>query len=58
MRVDRVKYWLSVGAQPSERVAYLLWRAGLAPMPPVRFQTEANVNRKQRKELAKAAAKR
>ena len=37
LAVDRVKYWLSVGAQPSERVAYLLWRAGLAPAPPVRF---------------------
>ena len=55
MRVDRIKYWLSVGAQPSERVAYLLWRAGLAPSPPIRWQTEANVNRKARKE---AAAKR
>jgi ribosomal protein S16 len=35
--VDRVKYWLSVGAQPSDRVAYLLWRAGLGPAPPVRL---------------------
>ena len=31
LRVDRVKYWLSVGAQPSDRVAYLLWRGGLLP---------------------------
>lgn len=37
MKVDRIKYWLSVGAQPSDRVAYLLWRAGMGPAPPVRF---------------------
>ncbi|EGF82063.1 hypothetical protein BATDEDRAFT_10027 [Batrachochytrium dendrobatidis JAM81] len=24
LNVDRIKYWLSVGAQPSERVAWLL----------------------------------
>jgi ribosomal protein S16 len=37
LHIDRIKYWLSVGAQPSDRVAYLLWRAGLTPMPPIRF---------------------
>lgn len=37
LKVDRIKYWLSVGAQASDRVAYLLWRAGLAPAPPLRF---------------------
>lgn len=58
IRVDRIKYWLSVGAQPSERVAYLLWRAGLAPSPPIRWQTEANVGRKARKAAAAAAGKR
>ena len=26
LRVDRIKYWLSVGAQPSETVAVLLGR--------------------------------
>jgi hypothetical protein len=40
LRVDRIKYWLGVGAQPSDRVAYLLWRAGLMPEPPIRFQTQ------------------
>jgi small subunit ribosomal protein S16 len=30
---DRIKYWLSQGAQPSERVAIFLGKAGLAPMP-------------------------
>jgi small subunit ribosomal protein S16 len=35
LAVDRIKYWLSVGAQPSDRVAYLLWRAGILPPPPI-----------------------
>ena len=30
---DRVKYWLSQGAKPSERVAIFLGQAGLADMP-------------------------
>ncbi len=33
LNADRVKYWLSQGAQPSERVAIFLGKAGLAPMP-------------------------
>ncbi|XP_050213042.1 30S ribosomal protein S16-2, chloroplastic/mitochondrial-like [Mercurialis annua] len=32
---DRVKYWLSVGAQPSEPVQRVLYRAGLLPPPPM-----------------------
>ncbi len=33
LNAERVKYWLSQGAQPSERVAIFLGKAGLAPMP-------------------------
>lgn len=33
---DRVKYWLSVGAQPSDRVNWLLAKVGLFPPTPVR----------------------
>ncbi|KAK7391435.1 hypothetical protein VNO78_19851 [Psophocarpus tetragonolobus] len=29
LKLERVKYWLSVGAKPSEPVEYLLFRAGL-----------------------------
>ncbi|KAL8039580.1 hypothetical protein ABFS82_10G043800 [Erythranthe guttata] len=32
---DRVKYWLSVGAQPSDPVQRLLFRAGMLPPPPM-----------------------
>tara|TARA_B100000508_G_scaffold140025_1_gene139727 strand:- start:300 stop:806 length:507 start_codon:yes stop_codon:yes gene_type:complete len=30
---ERIKYWLSEGAEPSYRVAVFLGKAGLAPMP-------------------------
>jgi small subunit ribosomal protein S16 len=30
---ERVKYWISVGAQPTDRVAKLLGQKELAPMP-------------------------
>ncbi|XP_074275331.1 small ribosomal subunit protein bS16m/bS16c [Silene latifolia] len=32
---DRIKYWLSVGAQPSDPVERLLFRAGILPPPPM-----------------------
>ena len=34
LNVDRIKYWLSVGAQPSDRVAYILSKANLLPSTP------------------------
>ncbi len=30
---ERIKFWLSQGAKPSERVAIFLGKAGIAPMP-------------------------
>jgi small subunit ribosomal protein S16 len=33
LNVERIKHWLSVGALPSERLAILIAKAGLAPMP-------------------------
>lgn len=35
LKAERVKYWLGVGAQPSERVARFLGQSGIIPMPPV-----------------------
>ncbi|URE09946.1 30S ribosomal protein [Musa troglodytarum] len=35
LNFDRVKYWLSVGAQPSDPVQRILFRAGLLPPPPM-----------------------
>ncbi|CAG8458584.1 4194_t:CDS:2 [Acaulospora colombiana] len=34
---DRIKYWLTVGAQPSDTVARLLSRAGILPPLPKTF---------------------
>jgi small subunit ribosomal protein S16 len=34
LNVERIKYWLSVGAQPSDRVAWLLAKASLMPPTP------------------------
>eukprot|EP00166_Cyanidium_caldarium_P005276 ctg_628.g152 len=34
--VQRIRYWVSVGAQPSERVAKLLGLAGVMPPAPIR----------------------
>jgi small subunit ribosomal protein S16 len=33
VKADRINYWLSVGAQPSETVATLLKRVGIDPTP-------------------------
>ncbi len=33
MNAERVTYWLAQGAQPSDRVATFLGKAGLAPVP-------------------------
>jgi small subunit ribosomal protein S16 len=32
---ERIRYWMSVGAQPSKTVARLLGKAGVLPPPPV-----------------------
>lgn len=37
---DRVRYWLACGAQPSDRVRWLLGKLGLAPTQPMRMSTK------------------
>lgn len=34
LNMERIRYWLSVGAQPSATVARLLGQAGVIPRPP------------------------
>jgi small subunit ribosomal protein S16 len=48
LQESRVKYWLSVGAQCSDRVAWLLGKAGLAPVPPQRFSDKKMVPKAER----------
>lgn len=63
LKADRVKHWLSVGAQPTERVALFLGKADLAPMPkqPNRPQKSAPgkkaTERAEAKKAKEAAAK-
>lgn len=35
LNIERIRYWLSVGAQPSDTVARLLGQAGVIPRPPL-----------------------
>ena len=36
LNIDRIKYWLSVGAQPSYTVRRILSQAGSIPKAPIR----------------------
>nr|QOI17223.1 plastid ribosomal protein S16 [Pulsatilla cernua var. koreana] len=35
LKIDRIKYWLSVGAQPSDPVRDILFMKGVLPLQPV-----------------------
>jgi len=52
LNTQRIKYWLSVGAQPSERVAWLLGQAGVIPEPPRRQSVQRAVPKAVRREQA------
>jgi small subunit ribosomal protein S16 len=53
---DRVKHWLGVGAQPSERVAKLLAQAGLAEKPAVPNRPNKSAPKKKAQERNAAKA--
>jgi small subunit ribosomal protein S16 len=55
LELERVKHWLSKGAQPSDRVARFLDAAGLLKRK-ARSNPEKAVPRKERKAQAEAAA--
>lgn len=40
---ERIQYWLSVGAQPSDRVNWILSKIGLIPTAPVRTSMKYTV---------------
>jgi hypothetical protein len=61
---ERVRYWISVGAQPSSRVGWLFGKIGLLPPPPQkpcdpeRFQVpKALYKKRKEEEYAALAAK-
>ena len=53
---ERMQHWLKVGAQPTDRIAMFLGKAGLAPVPAQRQQTTKHLPKAKAQERAKAAA--
>lgn len=57
---ERIKYWLSVGAQPTDRVARFIGDAGLAPkyaIPKQTKQTQPKAKAQERLKMAEEAKK-
>lgn len=50
LKTDRLKYWLSVGAQPSDRVAWILGKFGILPPPPPKYSPQNMVPKSERKD--------
>jgi small subunit ribosomal protein S16 len=57
LNLDRCKYWLSVGAQPTDRVARLLDGAGLMKRTPSNNPEKAKPKKKRMEREAAAAEK-
>jgi small subunit ribosomal protein S16 len=56
LKEERIRYWLSVGAQPSDRVARFLGYAGILDKPAVPDQTKKNQPKAKAQERLKEAA--
>lgn len=56
VKSDRVKYWLGVGAQPTERVAKLLAKLGLCAAPVLNERPQKSAPKAKAQERAKAKA--
>lgn len=55
VKEDRIKHWVSVGALPTDRVARLFSKIGLAEAPKVNAQTKQDKPRAKAQERLKAA---
>jgi len=55
LKEERIKHWLSVGAQPSDRVARFLANAGMGSMPVVNEQTKKHLPKAKAQERLKEA---
>lgn len=53
---ERVKHWLSVGAQPSERIAVLMAKAGLGDAPKLSARPKKSAPKAKAQERAKERA--
>jgi small subunit ribosomal protein S16 len=56
LKSERIQHWLSVGAQPTDRVARFLGDAGLIEKPPMRETPIKSAPKARAQERAKAAA--
>jgi len=54
--LERIKHWLSKGAQPTDRVTLFLAKAGLLAAPKRREQTQQHLPKAKAQERAKAGA--
>ena len=54
LQTERLQHWLSVGAQPTDRVALFLGRASLVPLPVARPTPVRSAPKKKAQERAKA----
>ena len=57
LQTERIQHWLRCGAQPSDRVAMFLGRAGVIAMPSREEQTKKHLPRAKTQERMKAAGK-
>ena len=55
LKEERLRHWLGVGAQPTERVARFLGNAGLMAKPEVRETPQKSAPKKKSQERAQAA---
>jgi small subunit ribosomal protein S16 len=56
LNTERIKHWLSVGAQPTDRVARFLGQQSIIPMPKMRETPQKSAPKKKAQERAKAGA--
>ena len=49
LKEDRLKYWLAVGAQPSDRVSWILGKFGILPPLPQHFSPQKSKSKKETK---------
>ncbi len=56
VKSDRIKYWISVGAKPSDRAALLLSNFGLCKKPEITETPKKSAPKKKAQERLKAAS--
>jgi small subunit ribosomal protein S16 len=57
LKQDRIQYWISVGAQPSDRVAWILGKFGVLPMAPKKYNPQKMIPKSVAAEAKKTAKK-